>query len=72
MFLDFLPYIPKYNEIAKHRHIMETTRSLLPFADVPSMLWGEAILTIVYLVKHIPSTLLDFLLFHTIHGFPPT
>jgi hypothetical protein len=39
---------PEQNGVAerKHRHIVETARSLLLSAFVPSELWGEAVLTL--------------------------
>ena len=42
--------------IKKHRHIVETARSLLLSAFVPSEFWGEAILTIVTLINITPSS----------------
>jgi len=49
---------PEQNGVAerKHRHIVETTRSLLLSAFVPSEFWGEAVLTAVSLINTIPSS----------------
>ncbi|XP_062111046.1 uncharacterized protein LOC133822654 [Humulus lupulus] len=49
---------PEKNGVAerKHRHIVETARSLLLSAYVPSELWGEAILTAVHSINRIPSS----------------
>jgi hypothetical protein len=46
---------PEQNEVAerKHRHIIETARSLLLSASVPSEFWGEVVLTIVSLINTI-------------------
>ena len=41
---------------SKHRHLVETARSLLLSASVPSEFWGEAVLTIVTLINTIPSS----------------
>lgn len=43
---------PEQNGVAerKHRHIVETARSLLLSAFVPSEFWGEAVLTAVSLI----------------------
>ncbi|CAJ2637857.1 unnamed protein product [Trifolium pratense] len=49
---------PQQNGIAerKHRHIVETARSLLLSASVPREFWGEAILTAVHAINRIPSS----------------
>ena len=46
---------PEQNEVAerKHRHIIETARSLLLSASVPSEFWEEVVLTIVSLINTI-------------------
>ncbi|PKU69741.1 Retrovirus-related Pol polyprotein from transposon TNT 1-94 [Dendrobium catenatum] len=51
------PYTPEQNGLAerKHRHIIETTRSLLFTADVPYKFWPDATITSVYLINHMPS-----------------
>ena len=48
---------PQQNGVAerKHRHLVETTRSFLLSADVPSVFWGEALLTAVYVINRIPT-----------------
>ncbi|KAL8097015.1 hypothetical protein AgCh_030193 [Apium graveolens] len=48
---------PQPNGVAerKHRHLVETTRSFLLSADVPSVLWGEALLTAVYVINRIST-----------------
>jgi hypothetical protein len=49
---------PEQNGVAerKHRHIVETARSLLLCTFVPSEFWGEAVLTAVSLINTIPSS----------------
>ncbi|CAJ2675738.1 unnamed protein product [Trifolium pratense] len=49
---------PQQNGVAerKHRHIVETARSLLLSASVPKEFWGEAILTAVHAINRIPSS----------------
>jgi hypothetical protein len=49
---------PKQNGVAerKHRHIVETARSLLLSAFVPIEFWGETVLTAVSLINTIPSS----------------
>ncbi|XP_026384817.1 uncharacterized protein LOC113280406 [Papaver somniferum] len=39
----------------KHRHIIETAKTQLLSASVPSNFWGESILTGVYTINRIPS-----------------
>ncbi|GJR10326.1 retrovirus-related pol polyprotein from transposon TNT 1-94 [Tanacetum coccineum] len=49
---------PRQNSVAKrkHRHIVKTTRSFLLLADVPSVFWGEADLTVTYVINRIPTS----------------
>lgn len=56
---------PQQNGVAerKHRHIIETARSLLLSASVSSEFWGEAVLTTVHAINRIPSSVIS--------GLPP-
>ena len=50
---------PQQNGVVerKHRHIVETAHSNLLSTHVLSAFWGEAILNVVYVINHIPSSL---------------
>ncbi|CAL5443960.1 unnamed protein product [Camellia sinensis] len=43
----------------KHRHLLETARSLLLSASVPAPFWGEAVLTAAFLLNRMPTPLLS-------------
>ncbi|PKU80641.1 Retrovirus-related Pol polyprotein from transposon TNT 1-94 [Dendrobium catenatum] len=52
------PYTPQQNGLAerKHRHIIETARTLILDANLPYNLWVYAVLTAVYLINRLPSS----------------
>ncbi|KAI0509952.1 hypothetical protein KFK09_010552 [Dendrobium nobile] len=64
------PYTPEQNGLAerKHRHIIETTRTMLLTASVPYVYWPDATITSVYLINRLPTPSLNNLspieLFH--------
>ncbi|PNX86333.1 hypothetical protein L195_g042411, partial [Trifolium pratense] len=65
---------PQQNGVAerKHRHIVETARSLLLSASVPCEFWGEAILTSVHVINRIPSSITSGLSpFEKLYGSTP-
>ncbi|XP_031257396.1 uncharacterized protein LOC116115383 [Pistacia vera] len=65
---------PEQNGVAerKHRHIVETARSLLLSASIPSVFWGEAILIAVGLINTIPSSHISgFSPFEKLYGYAP-
>ena len=65
---------PKQNGVAerKHRHIVETARSLLLSAFVPSEFWKEAVITVVSLINTITySHILGFSPFEKLYGYVP-
>ncbi|PKU65158.1 Retrovirus-related Pol polyprotein from transposon TNT 1-94 [Dendrobium catenatum] len=51
------PYTPEQNGAAerKHRHIIDTTRTLLHTASMPLTYWPDAVLTAVYLINRMPT-----------------
>ncbi|XP_022859302.1 uncharacterized protein LOC111380069 [Olea europaea var. sylvestris] len=66
--------IPEQNSVAerKHRHIVETARSLLLSASVSSMFWGEAVLIAIGLINIIPSSHISgFSPFKKLYGYTP-
>lgn len=68
------PHTPQQNGVAerKHRHILETARSLLLSASVPNPFWAEAVLTAVYFLNRIPSSVISGLsLFERRFSTPP-
>ncbi|CAJ2647148.1 unnamed protein product [Trifolium pratense] len=65
---------PQQNGVAerKHRHIVETARSLLLSASVPTEFWGEAIRTSVHAINRIPSSVTSGLSpFEKLYGYSP-
>jgi len=65
---------PEQNGVAerKHRHIVETTHSLLLFASVPSVFWGKVVLIMVGLINIILfSHILDLSLFEKLYEYAP-
>jgi transposase InsO family protein len=57
----------------KHRHLIETARTLLISSFVPSHFWGEAVSTAVYLINRQPSSKLsDQCPSEVLYGTPPS
>ena len=52
------PYTSQQNGRAerKHRHILDSVRSMLISSSCPERFWGEAALTAVYVINRIPSS----------------
>jgi len=53
-------YTPEQNGVAerKHRHIIETTITLLQTAKLPSKFWSYACQTATYLINRMPTIVL--------------
>ncbi|KAI0498161.1 hypothetical protein KFK09_021402 [Dendrobium nobile] len=69
------PYTPEQNGTAerKHRHLIETTRTLLIEANIPHYLWTYALNTAVHLINRIPSRTTKMLSpHHILYNKPPS
>ena len=53
---------PQQNGIAerKNRHLLEVARSLMFSSNVPKNFWGEAVLTVAFLINRVPSKILNY------------
>ena len=58
----FCPYTPQQNDLVerKHRHLIETTITLLSQASMSTSFWSYAILTTVFLINLLPTSVLNF------------
>ena len=69
------PYTPQQNGIVerKHRHLLDTARSLMFQASLPSPFWGHAILMATSIINRLPSSLLSWKTpFERLYQKPPT
>lgn len=53
---------PQQNGITEHknRHLLEVGRALIFNMNVPTHLWGDAILTSYYLINRMPTRVLNY------------
>ena len=69
------PYTPQHNGIVerKHRHLLDTARSLMFQASLPSPFWGHAILMATSIINRLPPSLLSWKTpFERLYQKPPT
>ena len=57
-----IPGTPQHNGVAErmNRKILEKMKCMIRVAQLPKTFWGEAVLTIVYLINRSPSIPLNF------------
>ena len=54
-----IPGIPQENGVAERRNhtLFEMVRSMMAQANLPISFWGDALLTVAYILNHVPSKL---------------
>ena len=56
----------KWQAERKNRHLLETARSLMLNSNVPTHHWGDAVLTVCFLINRMPSSSLENQILHSI------
>lgn len=71
------PYTPQQNGLVerKHRHIIETTITLMDVASLPQEFWFHACAHFVFLINRMPSRVLQmnspFCALYALYDMPP-
>jgi len=67
-------YTPQQNRVVEHKnkHLVETTRTMLLYGNVPQRFWGVVILSACYLINRMSSSILENKILHyTLFPFEP-
>ncbi|KAL0316519.1 UNVERIFIED_CONTAM: Retrovirus-related Pol polyprotein from transposon TNT 1-94 [Sesamum radiatum] len=69
-----IPYTPQQNGVAERRNqtLLEMARSMMAQANLPISFWGDAILTVAYILNRVPSKSIPSTPYELWHGRKPS